>query len=342
MCAPIRGGFAVLPLLFSLAVASPSVAAEPFALKSGDSVAFVGNTFVERAQRYDHLETALQLAAGPEVNGLRFRNLGWSGDSVFGDARSYFGPPEEGRQRLQKAVSEAKPAVLIVSYGTGEAMSTQQGWTSDPTGSDRSRSSDEGSLALFAEQYGKLLDLMKASAGDGLREIVLISPPPLENLGAPLPDQTENNPRIGKARDAIRKLAEDRGHRFVDLFAAMGGDAFDGKVVEAPLTDNGIHYGDAGYQIIAKHLVEGLGMKLPEGLLTTDKAVEELRGAIIRKNRLFFHRWRPANETYLFLFRKHEQGQNAKEIPMFAPLIAADEERIDLLKAAIFENLRKR
>src|SRR5262249_12710471 len=35
---------------------------------------------------------------------------------------------------------------------------------------------------------------------------------------------------------------------------------------------------------------------------------EKLRQAIIAKNRLYFYRWRPENETYLFGFRKHEQG----------------------------------
>ena len=47
-----------------------------------------------------------------------------------------------------------------------------------------------------------------------------------------------------------------------------------------------------------------------------------LREAIVAKNRLYFHRWRPANETYLFLFRRHEQGNNAVEIPQFDPLVA--------------------
>ena len=42
---------------------------------------------------------------------------------------------------------------------------------------------------------------------------------------------------------------------------------------------------------------------------------EALRALIVAKNRLYFHRWRPQNETYLFGFRKHEQGQNAVEIP---------------------------
>ena len=55
---------------------------------------------------------------------------------------------------------------------------------------------------------------------------------------------------------------------------------------------------------------------------------EELRQAIIKKNTLYFDRWRPQNETYLFGFRKHEQGQNAKEIPMFDPLITEQEKII--------------
>jgi putative heme-binding domain-containing protein len=59
---------------------------------------------------------------------------------------------------------------------------------------------------------------------------------------------------------------------------------------------------------------------------------EELRRAIVKKNELFFHRWRPQNHTYLFGFRTHEQGQNAKEIPMFDPLIEAQEKKIAQLR----------
>jgi putative heme-binding domain-containing protein len=59
---------------------------------------------------------------------------------------------------------------------------------------------------------------------------------------------------------------------------------------------------------------------------------EELRQAILKKNELFFHRWRPQNNTYLFLFRKYEQGQNAREIPQFDPLIAEQEKRIAELR----------
>ena len=57
--------------------------------------------------------------------------------------------------------------------------------------------------------------------------------------------------------------------------------------------------------------------------------------AIVAKNRLYFHRWRPQNETYLFGFRKHEQGQNAREIPQFDPLVDAAEKEIAKLATPV-------
>ena len=63
--------------------------------------------------------------------------------------------------------------------------------------------------------------------------------------------------------------------------------------------------------------------------------VEALRSAINAKNQLYFYRWRPQNETYLFGFRKHEQGQNAREIPQFDPLVAAKEAEIARLRVPV-------
>ncbi len=61
-------------------------------------------------------------------------------------------------------------------------------------------------------------------------------------------------------------------------------------------------------------------------------AVEMIRQLTMAKNELFFHRYRPQNETYLFLFRKHEQGNNAVEVPRFDPLVRAKEQEIDALR----------
>ena len=78
----------------------------------------------------------------------------------------------------------------------------------------------------------------------------------------------------------------------------------------------------------ASELKQGIG--LARGAFVEE--AEALRRVIVKKNELFFHRWRPENNTYLFLFRKQEQGQNAKEIPQFDPLIEEQERQIAQLR----------
>jgi lysophospholipase L1-like esterase len=307
-------------------------AAETFQFADGDVVVFVGNTVTERAQNYGHVETALTLAAG-DGKKVTFRNLGWSGDSVYGDARSYFGPPQEGFDRLQKAVGELKPTVMFFQYGAVAAMTEGDGWTAAKAAAGHS------GMDRFLFGYNRLLDAVTKSAGGQLREIVIVTPPPLENVGAPMPDQAARNKRLAEYRDAIAELARKRGYRLVDLFGLMGGDTFDGSKPASPqLTENGVHYTAEGYRKLAKELASGLGLTAYDYESGVASA-EALRETIVAKNRLFFHKWRPANETYLFLFRKHEQGQNAKEIPMFDPLITEQEAQIAKLKTAVLSEL---
>ncbi len=62
---------------------------------------------------------------------------------------------------------------------------------------------------------------------------------------------------------------------------------------------------------------------------------EKLRAAVVDKNHQYFYSWRPANETYLFGFRKHEQGQNAAEIPQFDPVVEKLEADIARLRGPV-------
>jgi lysophospholipase L1-like esterase len=78
-----------------------------------------------------------------------------------------------------------------------------------------------------------------------------------------------------------------------------------------------------GVKVVATNGPDGLVADLPVG-----RPYENLRQLVVDKDMLFFHRWRPQNETYLFGFRKHEQGNNAREIPMFDPLVDQAEKKI--------------
>jgi lysophospholipase L1-like esterase len=286
-----------------------------FEFKDGDRLVLLGNTVFEREQRYGAFEPRLALALG-DVK-VSVRNLAWSGDTVFGTARSYFGPPEEGLQRLSGHLELLKPSVAMLCYGSELAFERLQG------------------MPDFLTSYRSLIDLLRAKC-PGIR-IIVVAPPPLESLQPPLPDLTTENKNLASLRDALRKFAMMQNAFFIDWFELMGGLPKSG-LSSKPLTENGLHYTQAGYEKLGTKLVHGLGLKIPEA---PPPSLENLRKAVIVKDTLFFNRWRPQNETYLFGFRKHEQGQNAKEIPMFDPLIAQGDISIQKLKTEALAQTRR-
>ncbi|WP_020475305.1 SGNH/GDSL hydrolase family protein [Zavarzinella formosa] len=274
--------------------------AAPFEFQPADRVVLVGGTLIEREQRHGYWEAALT-AKFPD---LKFRNLGWSGDTVFGDSRRRFEVTDEniGRRRLVELALAEKPTVLLICYGTNESYEGMAG------------------LKKFIAGYERLLDELAPSKA----RVILISPPPLEAFGAIVTDPAPQNKNLALYRDAIKELAAKRGAYFADLFAELG----EGTNKTAKLTDNGLHFGDTGYRDTTGPFLKSLGLDPAGGYSAT---LDPLRQIILEKNELYFHRWRPQNETYLFGFRKHEQGKNGKEIAEFDPLIAAKEADIGKL-----------
>jgi lysophospholipase L1-like esterase len=381
----------------ALLLVGGAAGADEFTLADGDRVVLVGNTLIEREQRYGYWEAAL--TARFHAKNITFRNLGWSGDTVFGHARAGFDTTADGFRRLKEHVLALKPIVIVVGYGANESFDGPAG------------------LPKFLDGLHVLLEALAPAKA----RIVLLSPLRQEDLGRPLPDPAEQNKNLRAYADAIRDVAQKRRLTFVDLYDALGDGAREGT----PLTDNGIHLTAFGYwrsafalekelDLAAAHwsiqisadgstasVVHGarvtdvshkpLSFKVIDGALplaapaetpadfsppverrlrvrhldpgkhtlTIDgKAVltataeewaagvriargpefdqaERLRAAVVAKNRLYFHRWRPQNETYLFGFRSKEQGQNAVEIPKFDPLVVEQEETIAKLRVPV-------
>jgi lysophospholipase L1-like esterase len=293
---------------------------KPFELLDGDRVVLLGNTFIEREQSYGYLETALT-AYWPDRN-ITFRNLGWSGDTVTGIARARFGSVAEGFRHLTEHVYAVKPTVIFVGYGANESFAGPAG------------------LDTFTANLTKLLEVLQATGA----RIVFLSPLRQENLGPPLPDPTAQNKNIALYATEIRDVAAAHGCRYVDLDAALFGTsatqlstAEETPVAAHPLTDNGVHLTAAGYRQASAALLQALSLPTKNSAASelSVKQLEALRQAIVQKNQLYFYRWRPQNETYLYLFRKHEQGQNAREIPEFDPLVEELEAKIARLRKPV-------
>ncbi|MFO0891452.1 MAG: hypothetical protein U0790_20200 [Isosphaeraceae bacterium] len=110
--------------------------------------------------------------------------------------------------------------------------------------------------------------------------------------------------------------------------------------VPAPsLEISGLEAGTYGLKVDGKAVAKATAKEWARGIELRagpeQEQVEQLRRMINEKNLLFFHRWRPQNQTYLFGFRKHEQGNNAIEVPQFDPLVEAKEREIARLRRPV-------
>jgi lysophospholipase L1-like esterase len=388
--------------------------------RDGDRVVWLGATFIERMQRKNDLE-ALLTAAFPDRT-ITFRNLGWSGDNVWGESRALFGKPEDGFARLINDVTDVKPTMIVIAYGANEAHG-------GPIG-----------IEPFVRALHRLLDALAVTQA----RMVLLGGHRRESLGGRLPSPKSYNASLVQYNQAMQEVARQRNCAWISLQDLVGNDSPDasGLPPHPPMTRDGVHLTDRGYWILAPRIARLFSVPIGDELLTiqidgqgsssttarppvrrsrgrdpevktTSKGIEfnfaavtlpypvswddggihqsapednrdvlqtrlrvvglppgayrlridqqwatdaisasdwatergivfpnraaavryeQLRDEILEKNALFFHRYRPQNETYLFLFRRHEQGNNAVEIPQFDPLIAEREQRIAALR----------
>lgn len=283
------------PMLALCLTALLTYPAADLALKDGDRVVMVGGALIEREQLYGYLEVTLH-SMFPDKK-FTVRNLGWSGDTVWGEARAEFGPQPEGYKKLVEQVKAEKPTVLILAYGTNEAFA------------------GKAAVERFSQQYRKLIEDI---APKECRLIFFSIPTPT----------VKTNPSFAQAEydHAIRSIASQNHGTVVNLdklLAPMGKDG--------TRTDDGILPNAYGYLFLAE-LVSCIRPDTREGAFTTLEQWEAVRKLIVQKNQLYFYKYRPANDTYLYLFRKHEQGNNAAEIPKFDPLIAELDAKINEMK----------
>ena len=341
-----------------------NVVGDQIRFEKGQSIVFLGDTFVERAQEFGHLEATFS-SAFPSKN-IKFRNLGWSADTVRGLSRAGFDhlKARPGWDHLLNALKDSDPDWVVMGYGMAESF---QG----PENTDS-----------FTQGYKELIKEIKGISPEKPVHFIFLSPIAHEKIPGPLPNPQKHNQDLKVYTEIIADIASENNSRFINLFN------FTRRYKGArQLTDNGIHLNGYGYSYVSDYIGRQLRFKSSTQVLRvprTGEAVsrsalpahkvkvrghagledqikyilrmngeavalasgerwksgvdvkmgklsdsyEKLTNQIKAKNKLFFYRWRPQNNTYLFLFRKHEQGQNAREIPMFDPLIEEKESLI--------------
>ncbi|MCA9133825.1 MAG: PQQ-dependent sugar dehydrogenase, partial [Planctomycetales bacterium] len=291
----------LLAVSLLLPLASGWLPAAEFELREGDRVVLLGDALIEQEQYAGWLEVMLTTAF--EQHNVSFRNLGWSGDTPAGVSRQGLSllqaghePAEEGWRQLQSQLAQTQPTLLVLGYGMSSAIE------GGPAGRQ-----------AFIRDFDRLLLTAKEISPD-VRFLFLS---PLQPFGSQHPSASV----LRLYADAIRELAQQHAAPYIDLSGVGLGDE---------LRKDPIHLNEQGYQALAAHVAEQL--RLAPAQWANSPRREALRQVILRKNVWWFHRSRPANMAYVFGFRKHEQGQNADEIPQFDDLIAREEATIARLR----------
>ena len=209
---------------------SPSTPSK-FDPKTGDRIVFLGNSLFENDFQYGYLEYALTTRYNDRE--LTFRNLGWTGDNVWGEARSTYTNPPTPYQHLMQNITTAKPNIVFLAYGGVESQDGEAG------------------IPHFNEGLNKLIDKI-----DSLGAIsILLSPIPVVSTDTSI-NLSKRNHDIELYAAAIAKIAATRGKQYIDIYTPIWETSKKETIIEA-----GVHLNEVGYYYLANIIENGLGLK---------------------------------------------------------------------------------
>jgi putative membrane-bound dehydrogenase-like protein len=259
----------------------------PFAFKSGDVVAMLGNGLPDRMQHDGWMETLLQSQL-PDLQ-VRFRNMSASGDRP----NSY--PRSSGHISMTAYLQHVKADVVFGFFGYNEAYA---------------------GVEKADDHRKQLVEFVKKTRGakpngSTFPRIVLFSPIAHENTRNPnLPDGKEHNVRLEAYAKATEAAAKEAGVAFVDLFRPSLA-LYQSAV--APLTINGIHLTEEGNRQLAEVIARALLGKP----VSASASLDNLRHAVTDKDLHWHNRYRASDGNDVWGGRstlKFVDGQSNAEV----------------------------
>lgn len=235
-------------LLLLVAYRSSGFSQQTFDPKDRDRIIYLGNSLMENEQKYGFLEYLIT-SHHPETH-LSFRNLGWSGDTVFGDARSYYTNPPGPFDLLIQQIKAVNPNWALLAYGNVEAEAGKEG------------------IPEFTKGYLRLLDSLQAMN----TEVILLSTIP-QFSGGTTGQVEEKNQNLKLYNTQIADIANQRNFAFIDIYSA-----FENENTEKYWERNGIHLNEAGYYKLAQMILpfapnKDILLDLNTGTLSTQDSI---------------------------------------------------------------------
>jgi len=304
----MSAGLAVGVVSLFLFMGASAVSQLPWSgLRTNDVIAFVGGEDVVAIQQFGCVEVLL--ARETAAKNLRFRNLGWEGDTVFEQRRDLNFPSWE------QTLAKIGATVIVAQFGQAESL--------------RGRDA----IPEFRQAAVNLLGRLSGTN----RQLIVLAPTLFEKPPGALPDLTTNNATLRLYSDELKRLSRINQWKFADSGA---------KSPSRPLTRDGLHLNAEGHWRLAVGLSMALlpredRSSFPFVAATgrfSNPATEQLRQAIIDKNQLWFDYWRPQNWAFLAGDRTEQPSsrdhRNLKirwfpnELEQFLPLIEEKEREV--------------
>ncbi|MBX7206669.1 MAG: hypothetical protein K1X78_00040 [Verrucomicrobiaceae bacterium] len=138
-----------------------------------------------------------------------------------------------------------------------------------------------------AQQFYDAMERIVRTCAVHTRRIVIVGPVPFEKKEPPLPDLSSQNKALSAYSEAAYAAAENGNCLFVDVLREWPQGA-------ARWTTDGLTMTDSGHRVLADLMALHLWNGRP-----LDSTVQQLRKAIIEKNKLWHDYWRPSNWAFL-------------------------------------------
>ncbi len=202
------------------------------AIRPGDRIAIMGNTFADQLRVNGYLETLLLQRTSEKP--VSVRNLGWAGDMLSARDRPTNFPSEES------VLIAHRTDVIIACFGLGESFAGPEGLPAFRT-----------ALEAFADSH-------RGRKYNGATEVrlILVSPIAYEDLGALTPERERRNRDLAAYTAAMEQTATRQELPFVNLFQPTL------QLMTEPggskLTTNGIHLNAYGYWAVSRLLADGV------------------------------------------------------------------------------------
>ena len=242
-----------------------------YVLESQDMnrVTLLGDALISRMEKYGYFETAI--TSNWPHHDIIFRNIGWPGDDVYGTARAEFddarntntwenGPVNGvGYKILKQQLRDTRPTTVIVGYGSEVAF-------------------HNGGISLesFKSGFSRLINELSKEG----KKIILLTPPSQEVKKSEVDDLEVRNNNLRQVSNYILNYGNKHGHQVINIFEKINHNNID------PLTDNGVHLNDHGYQVLANLMLKELKIheeNKSQILIKPEKNVWANKGAKITK-----------------------------------------------------------